>query len=713
MNNLRNSNKENLHIKRVFPIKFFSNSLKWLNTFTNCKDTEVASVLKVLDKISSVYNTRGKATCIKYVKDLRHRFLVYLLDEPESTKGDHPFLPNILKSFKSIKSGEVFNYPLTRLILTCLYSSRFIRLKPQPSHDSIIKSPGHNIQDFDYLRNDIVEFLKRLGINRHQLGIPVKSLIFKDFHMTSKSGPNGHALWTSFRDLICMPDDLKQSIKIVGGHRLYQLMDKFYNLYLQIPLFFESLAPRKGSLTVRRLTVIPDKEGKSREVAILDYWSQAALKPLHSKIFSLLLSIHQDCTHNQSKLIGKLIPLPGSSFHSIDLTTATDRFPIDVERLILEVWFGKDYADAWKSIMVNHPFEFQGLYYKYNTGNPMGAYSSWATFALAHHFTVYLACKRAGYNWKRCPYMLLGDDIVIANDFVANKYKEILLEWDIPYSPEKTHVSKLGYEFAKQIHFQGKNISPFPVAALYERRKSPIESVMIIFQEFNTKEWCSDVTSCLKDYLIILQGWNRPRMREFFPKIKLVIALLRHLQSNSDLGTPIKEYVAETTGKKVMWAKPTSMMYAQFLAGTVLTTLFQKAVSRVTDNTNKLPLGELATRMVMSITSLRSGGEDCFDLIESVPFLGVYGRAEETYLRIRKPTLGARLIKDGRQMREQLGKVDIPLSDTDFYTRHRDVIVIQCLRVSKEIDVLIKDHLNRNKNYLRNPIGVLTPKSEL
>jgi hypothetical protein len=116
--------------------------------------------------------------------------------------------------------------------------------------------------------------------------------------------------------------------------------------------------------------------------------------------------------------------------------------------------------------MVYLPFDYKGRSIFYSTGNPMGLYSSWATFAVCHHFLIYLACKKARVAWERCPYMLLGDDIVLADDKVAQAYKEYLLLWDVPFSPGKTHTSLYGYEFAKQIILHGKNVSPLPLAAL-------------------------------------------------------------------------------------------------------------------------------------------------------------------------------------------------------------------------------------------------------
>jgi len=666
--------------------------MKWLNRITKVSPVDLASLLKVIKKISIIYSTRGKLECIRYTKDLRLRYINHLFEGENGPKpGLGSFLPKILKPFKQ-DATKGLNYPLIRLTLSTLYCTRLLRVKPIPSFETIERTPVYTGASSFNLIKDVMDFLRILRVDSRQLGRVPKSLHFKEFHMTSKSGPNGHALWTSYLDLICLPPSLKTSIEFIGGEKLSRLMPKFSYLYERIPQFFHQYTPGNKSAMIRKLAVIADKEGKTREVAIMDYWSQAALKPLHDKLYHMLSTIEQDCTHNQSKHIGKLTPAKGSSFHSIDLTAATDLFPITIEWAILRVWFGKDYADHWKNIMVGEPFEYQGRSISYNTGNPMGAYSSWASFALAHHFIVYVACKKANVDWKQCPYMLLGDDIVIAHDGVAEAYKDLLSEIGVPFSIAKTHVSKHGYEFAKRIVTQETDLSPFPIAALYERRNSPIESVGIIVQELSNKSWTSDVLSPIRDYFLILKGWNRPRVRSFFPKVKLVVSLLLFLQGKSDLGIPLLEYVAETTGYKKPWPERVMNNYATKVANTVVTKLFESARDRVTSKTNKLPLGELATRMVMEITSLRDGGADCFDLIEAVPFLQIYGRAEEKFLYLSQPSLGARLEMDGTQMRDAVGKVDIPLSDTDFYVRHRDVIVVQALRAAKVVDEIVQYH---------------------
>jgi len=159
--------------------------------------------------------------------------------------------------------------------------------------------------------------------------------MFKEFHMSSKSGPNGHALWTSYKDIFSLTSAQLESIKIVGGQKLYDLMLKLTSLYQRIPQFFDCRATRKGSLTSRRLAKVADKEGKIREVAIGDYYTQAALLPLHNFLLKQLSKINQDCTQNQIKNFYSLKVSKGNSYHSIDLTAFTDRFPIEINKEIL------------------------------------------------------------------------------------------------------------------------------------------------------------------------------------------------------------------------------------------------------------------------------------------------------------------------------------------------------------------------------------------
>jgi hypothetical protein len=63
----------------------------------------------------------------------------------------------------------------------------------------------------------------------------------------------------------------------------------------------------------------------------------------------------------------------------MDLSNATDRFPIEGLKILLKGHFCETQIDAWEQIMVGYPFQLgntpgQGM--KYSVGNPMGFYSS-------------------------------------------------------------------------------------------------------------------------------------------------------------------------------------------------------------------------------------------------------------------------------------------------------------------------------------------------
>jgi len=70
-------------------------------------------------------------------------------------------------------------------------------------------------------------------------------------------------------------------------------------------------------------------------IAILDYWSQTCLKPVHDYLFHVLSHIPQDCTFHQGKF-KTLLDNPQGEYYSIDLIAATDRFPMKAIETVLK-----------------------------------------------------------------------------------------------------------------------------------------------------------------------------------------------------------------------------------------------------------------------------------------------------------------------------------------------------------------------------------------
>jgi hypothetical protein len=173
-----------------------------------------------------------------------------------------------------------------------------------------------------------------------------------------------------------------------------------------------------------------------------------------------------DCTFRQGH--GLTLTLPaGQKYHSIDLKSATDRFPVDLQERLLSALTDLRYASSWREIMVGYEFDFNGSSVFYKAGQPMGAHSSWPLFTLCHHFIVWWAARECNLH-SFTDYRILGDDIVIANDAVAERYRKILSMLDVPISETKTHVSNEIYEMAKRWVYKGEEVSPFPLSGLLE-----------------------------------------------------------------------------------------------------------------------------------------------------------------------------------------------------------------------------------------------------
>jgi hypothetical protein len=126
-------------------------------------------------------------------------------------------------------------------------------------------------------------------------------------------------------DLYSLPKEAIESIKVLGGSEMTKIVD-----ILTDPRVKEFLKETGFNFVedgvLRRLTDFPDKEGKQRVVALLDYYSQSVLKPLHKFLYARLRTIPQDCTFDQGSFRSKMKDC--EIYYSIDLTAATDRFPI-------------------------------------------------------------------------------------------------------------------------------------------------------------------------------------------------------------------------------------------------------------------------------------------------------------------------------------------------------------------------------------------------
>jgi len=89
----------------------------------------------------------------------------------------------------------------------------------------------------------------------------------------------------------------------------------------------------------------------------------------------------------------------------------------------------------------------------------MGTLSSWAAFALTHHTIVQWAALQAGWQTRFRDYRLLGDDIVIANGAVAERYTALLTKLGVTVNRTKSLHAIGAAEFAKRTFVAGEEFT--------------------------------------------------------------------------------------------------------------------------------------------------------------------------------------------------------------------------------------------------------------
>lgn len=430
----------------------------------------------------------GPKHTLAYYKELR---LCYT-----RTLSGSPLQPNDLKYSIGLtkegyprKLGPIIGYlrrgitpQENRLLMTLITIGRTYEIPPAMPDLLSITEENESIDDFceDFI-DDFIDFVK-VKIKQHYKS-PIK-YNFDKFYLSLSHGPNGPALRTSLWEASQLPKDFLKIIDEVspGLHERLEFLRLNLNGYEEWNSTFN--LNKSDKFLFGKLSIIPDKEGKTRVIALLNYWAQCLLKPIHDQCSDILKVIPYDCTHNQGNFKNLLELKSDQKWHSIDLKDATDRFPRKIQEAVIKSLFGPKVAKAWTWVMTQS-FTLgwnKSKTVKYSVGQPMGAYSSFPVFALTHGLIVSYLAENLDIS-SDC-FRILGDDILIRDDKLAEKYIKVLKAMGVPYSKTKTMQSVHTFEFAKRWFHHGVEISPFPVSALHES----ITSFSMLAETFRTAD---------------------------------------------------------------------------------------------------------------------------------------------------------------------------------------------------------------------------------
>ncbi|QIS79099.1 putative RNA-dependent RNA polymerase [Rhizoctonia solani mitovirus 39] len=381
--------------------------------------------------------------------------------------------PNVL--FEPMMDFDNADLTEKRQFLTVMMSILEIYnvlLVPKDMTLSTITDPMVEGSKFDGVVN-ISTALKNIGLDPSEFAKNLqRATLGHDPHHSSASGPNGHALWESHLDAqaILKDEGLSKTIEsfcsLVGREEFWLRLKGAANS----PSFFKQFS---GDLLHSKLHYILEKGDKVRVVAILDWWTQDLLCPLHNTLASFLKKLETDGTFDQDKISSKVREFtanPNLEVFSLDLTAATDRLPVKLQAKILDAICGiEGFGDLWSALLTERDFRLPtGNSVRYSVGQPMGAKSSFPMLALTHHLIVMEAANRALVsNFK--DYVVLGDDIVIANRAVADKYSAIMKELGMELSKNKSIWAETGTrqfsiaEICRRLFMDGSEVSALPV----------------------------------------------------------------------------------------------------------------------------------------------------------------------------------------------------------------------------------------------------------
>jgi hypothetical protein len=257
---------------------------------------------------------------------------------------------------------------------------------------------------------------------------------------------------------------------------------RFLNWFQEFSKVAPSLLSEEGSIehvgpgSIGKLGLKDEPAGKIRVFAMVDCFTQWAMKPLHDYLFEILKVIPQDGTFDQLAPIKLLQSKGHRRFWSLDLSSATDRLPILIQGALLSRLITAHGATLWMSLMVGRAYalprramspDYDGeRFIRYAVGQPMGALTSWAMLAMTHHAIVQMAATLSGRitgdDWFE-DYALLGDDIVIADRLVADTYLKIMAGLGVGIQLSKSVHDSSGrgvLEFAKRVYYGGFSVGP-------------------------------------------------------------------------------------------------------------------------------------------------------------------------------------------------------------------------------------------------------------
>jgi hypothetical protein len=210
-----------------------------------------------------------------------------------------------------------------------------------------------------------------------------------------------------------------------------------------------------------KISAIQEGGAKGRIVATPTAWIQFYCYPYHKYLMKNIkrlesnygiagLQYGRSCCLDQVSGIHQALQIlnDGHQFcQAVDLSSATDRFPLEVQQALCYELGIPEFAEALNELKGPWLSPDGQSYWTYNSGQPMGLYGSFALFHLTHYCVLNALSHELQLNAAECNFCVLGDDVLIFSEPLRDAYLKVLEEWQVPISWHKSYSGNV-VEFA-------------------------------------------------------------------------------------------------------------------------------------------------------------------------------------------------------------------------------------------------------------------------
>jgi hypothetical protein len=370
-----------------------------------------------------------------------------------------------------------------QVINTILNIVRMVKGLSAPEFDSVT---GKAQAIDNKLLSDFEAYVS-LKLNPYKYDRPKVNLWKTRFHL-NRNGPNKvPKIESAIREASCL---LKGKLR----HPFSRICDEMNCSYLVD--YLEALVPEdlateeKSNTThestlLRKLVKVPDRGFKTRIVAIADFWTQLILEPVRDHVQSVTKRLFSktDFRLDQDRGIAAMVDfqrrcmqeetIPGTNrklsvkhLKFYDISSWTDRFHRDLQKVTMRQLFSPRLAEAWAQLVVHCDWYSPdlGRTIKYGQGQGMGTNGSFDVATLTDHLFINFIYDKVSqckdlYPNNEC-YGKVGDDLWVYDpeDLIKEYYAKIHLPINLSKSKEYVAPNSVA-EFCARTFLNGTDVS--------------------------------------------------------------------------------------------------------------------------------------------------------------------------------------------------------------------------------------------------------------